>query len=230
MIEQILDLVKRFGADTVINNPQVPNEKNNEVLADATQTITGGLQNILSGGGLQNILSLFSNGATNQSSIMQNPIVNMMVGHFMNKLMSKYGLQGSAASSIASSLIPSVLSGLISKTADPNDNSIDMNSIISSLTGGKAPVAQQNGGGSGFDFQALLEQFIGNNQTQQNTQPQNGLQDIISAFTGGANQNTQQQGGLQDIISAITGGAQQQQETQAQSGGGIMDIIKMFAR
>lgn len=230
MIEQILDLVKRFGADTVINNPQVPNEKNNEVLADATQTITGGLQNILSGGGLQNILSLFSNGATNQSSIMQNPIVNMMVGHFMNKLMSKYGLQGSAASSIASSLIPSVLSGLISKTADPNDNSIDMNNIISSLTGGKAPVAQQNGGGNGFDFQALLEQFIGNNQTQQNTQPQNGLQDIISAFTGGANQNTQQQGGLQDIISAITGGAQQQQETQAQSGGGIMDIIKMFAR
>jgi hypothetical protein len=204
MIEQILDLVKQFGADTVINNPQIPNEKNNEVLADATQTITGGLQNIL---------SLFSNGATNQSSIIQNPIVNMMVGHFINKLMAKYGLQGSAASSIATSLIPSVLNGLISKTADPNDNSIDMNSIISSLTGGKTPVAQQNSGGSGFDFQALLEQFIGNNQTPQNVQ-----------------QNTQQQGGLQDIISAITGGAQQQQETQAQSGGGIMDIIKMFAR
>lgn len=229
MIEQILDLVKRFGADTVINNPQVPNEKNNEVLADATQTITGGLQNILSGGGLQNILSLFSNGATNQSSIMQNPIVNMMVGHFINKLMSKYGMQGSAASSIATSLIPSVLNGLISKTADPNDNSIDMNSIISSLTGGNAQVANNQGAG-GFDFQALLEKFIGNNQTRQNAQPQSGLENIISAFTGGGNQNSQQQGGLQDIISAITGGAQQQQETQAQSGGGIMDIIKMFAR
>lgn len=228
MIEQILDLVKRIGTDTVINNPQVPNEKNNEVLADATQTITGGLQNILSGGGLQNILSLFGNGATNQASIMQNPIVNMMVGHFMNKLMSKYGLQSSAASSIASSLIPSVLSGLISKTADPNDNSIDMNSIIRSLTGGNAPVAQQNGNG-GFDFQALLEQFIGGNQSQQNTQPQSGLQNIISAFTGG-DQNNQQPGGLENIISAITGGAQQHQEQQVQSGGGIMDIIKMFAR
>jgi hypothetical protein len=49
MLEQILDLVKQQGQQSVVQNTEVPNEKNNEVMMEAASTITGGLQNMLSG-------------------------------------------------------------------------------------------------------------------------------------------------------------------------------------
>lgn len=203
MLDQILDLVKGFGAKEVVENPDVPNEHNNEVLAEATNTVTGGLQNILSGGGLQNIMSLFSSGS-NKNSLMSNPIVNMMVGHFAGKLMNKFGIQNNKASGIAASLIPNILSGLISKTQDPNNNSFTMDNLLQTLTGGQSQqVAQQQGGG--FSFQNLLNQFTGGGGQQQ--QPQSGG------------------GGIMDLIGSLAGGAQ-----KAQGGGGIMDMIKGFMK
>jgi hypothetical protein len=212
MLDQLFNLVKQFAGDTVVNNPEVPNEKNNEVMAEATHTIAGGLQNILSGGGLQSILGLFGGGGASSGAssggglgLMKNPIVNMMVGHFMSKLMGKFGMGSGAASNIATSLIPNVLNGLISKTKDPNDNSFDINGIIRSLTGGNAPVAQpqsSGGGGGGFDLNGLLGKFTGDKDG-----------DGDSDF--------------QDIIKSVTGGAQQQQQTQSKGGGGgLMDMLK----
>ncbi len=216
MLEQLIGLVKQYAGDAIVKNPEIPNEKNEEAMAEASNTVVGGLQNILAGGGLQNILSLFSQGnKSGTSGLMQNPIVNMMAGHFMKKLMAKFGLNSGAASNVATSLIPSVLNGLISKTQDPNDNSVDMNSIIRMLTGGNAAVAepaQSGGGGGGFDFQDLLKKFTG----------------------GGGSSSSDSGGGggfdISDIISKVTKGAQQNQQTQAQSGGGggILDLVKGF--
>ncbi|MEI9809988.1 MAG: hypothetical protein WDO16_20150 [Bacteroidota bacterium] len=49
MLEQISDLVKYYGQDTVVNNPAIPAENNNAVMAEATNTITSGMQNMLAG-------------------------------------------------------------------------------------------------------------------------------------------------------------------------------------
>ena len=97
-MEQIAALVKHFGQDTVVNNPDISNAVNNDVLAEATQTISGGMQNMLAGGGLQDIISMFTGGGINQSGsqkngidgILKNPVVMMMVGHFVSKLISKF--------------------------------------------------------------------------------------------------------------------------------------------
>ena len=97
MLEELFNLVKGAAGDTVVNNPDVPNEHNNEVIAEATNTVASGLRNMVAGGGLQNILSLFggNNGQQNsKSGILSNPIVNMMIGHFAGKLMSKFNLGG----------------------------------------------------------------------------------------------------------------------------------------
>jgi hypothetical protein len=204
MLENLFNLVKEFAGDAVVNNPEVPNEHNDAITAEATSTVAGGLQNMLAGGGLENVLSLFGGGGNNQSSggIMKNPIVNMMIGHFAGKLMSKFGLGSNQASGVASNLIPSVISNLVSRTNDPGNSSFDINSIIGALSGGGAAPAQpQQTGGSGFDFQ-----------------------NILSSLTGGGSGGG---GGLADIISKVTGGAQQQQQQQA-GGGGLMDMIKGF--
>jgi hypothetical protein len=206
MLDQLFNLVKEQGSESVINNADVPNEHNNEVLAEATKTVSGGLQNMLAGGGLQNILSLFGGGGQQQQAgsngLLSNPIVSMMVGHFANKLMSKFNLGGNQASNVASQLIPNVISGLISKTNDPNNSGFTIDKLLSSLTGGQsAQVAQQQGG---INFGDLIQQFTGGGQQ-----------------AGGG-------GGIMDLVGKLAGGATQAQ--QQQGGGGLMDMIKGFIK
>lgn len=217
MLDNLFDLVKGLAGDAVVNNPDVPNEHNDAVVAEATNTVAGGLQNMLAGGGLQNIISMFTGGGNSQqssgkSSLLSNPIVNMMIGHFAKKLMQKFGLGGGQASNVSNSLIPNVVSNLINKTNDPNNSSFTLDNLLNSLTGGQSEQVvqeQQSSGNSGFNFQ-----------------------DLISKFTGGGGGNsgggTSGGGGFSDIISKITSGAQS--AMQGQGGGGLMDMIKGFIK
>jgi hypothetical protein len=191
MFDQLVNLVKQFSGDTVVNNPEVPNQHNNEVIAEATHSISGGLQNAIAGGGLQNVLGLLTGKTSSGSGLMSNPIVQSIIGSFAGKLLGKYGVNPSAAGNIASSLIPNVLNGLISKTNDAKDSSFNLQGILGSLTG------QQNAGG--LNIAGLLgglgKDADGDGDTD--------FKDIIASFTGGALQQRaqqQQQGGLMNII------------------------------
>ncbi len=209
MLEELFNLVKGAAGDAVINNPEVPNEQNNAVVAEATNTVASGLRNMVAGGGLQNILSLFSNKDQQGSGngLLSNPIVNMMIGHFAGKLMSKYNLGGNQANNVASSLIPDVISSLINKTNDPGNSTFSLEGLLNSITGGQTTQVvqeQQNSGNSGFNFQDLIGKFTGGGQQ-----------------SGGGN-------GLMDIVSKLAGGAQNQQ--QKNGAGGLMDLIKGFIK
>ena len=124
------------------------------------------------------------------------------IGLMKNKLTNNHGIASNQASGIASSLIPGVLSNLINRTNDPNDNGFNINSIIGSLTGGGAA---QSGGAGGFDLQGIMSKFTG----------------------GGLDTDGDGQVEISDIISKVTGGAQQQQQS---GGGGLMDMIKGFIK
>lgn len=202
MLDQILDLVKQYGQQSVVNNQEVPNESNNVVMAEAASTISSGLQNVLSGGGLQSILSMFTGGSSQsqqQSGVLSNPIVSMMVGHLASNLVRKMNLNPTTANGIANNIIPSVLNSMVNNTRsnDPSNNNFDLNDLIASFTGGNA--AADNTQTNGFDFQGLLNQFTGN---------------------GGVNAPD-----LNNVINTVTQRAQQQQQQQ---GGGLADLIQGF--
>ncbi len=208
MLEELFNLVKEYAGDAVDNNPEVPNEQNNEVVAEATNTVASGFRNIVAGGGVQSLVQLFqqksSDGNEEKSGIgnmLQNPIVAMMVGHFANKLMTKYKLGGNEANNVASSLIPNVINGLINKTNSSDDNGFSVENLLNSITGGQANTAAQN---SGLDIGSLISQFTQGNNSN----------------SGG--------GGLMDIVKQLAGGAQQQQ--QKNGGDGLMDLIKGFIK
>jgi uncharacterized membrane protein YeaQ/YmgE (transglycosylase-associated protein family) len=208
MLEELFNLVKENAKEPVVNNSDIPNDQNDAVVAEATNTVASGLRNMVAGGGLQNIISMFTGGGQqsgqdSKSSLMNNPVVSMMIGHLAGKLMSKYNLGGSQANNVASGLIPQVISGLISKTNDPNNSGFSLEGLLNSITGGKVNEVAQNSGG-GFDIGSLIGQFTG----------------------GGNQQNTSGGGGLMDIVSQFTQGAQEQQ--QKNGGGGLMDLIKGF--
>ena len=66
MLKELFELVKNQATESVINNPAVPNEQNNEVVAEATNTVASGLRNIVAGGGVQSLLGLFNGGNDNR--------------------------------------------------------------------------------------------------------------------------------------------------------------------
>jgi len=209
MLENLFNLIKEQGVSSVIENPAIPNEQNNAVLADATHSVADGLQGVLAGGGLQNVLSLFNSNNSNASggisSLLNNPIVGNIVSSFTNKLTINHGIPGDQANGIANNLIPSVLSNLVNRTNDPNNNSFNISSIIGSLTGGNT---QPGAAGGGFDLQGILGNFT----------------------NGGLDANGDGKVGLDDIISKITGGAQQQQQQSQNGGSGLMDLIRGFLK
>jgi hypothetical protein len=202
MLKELFDLV-RGHATEALSNTNVPDEHNDGIAAEATNTVASGLRNVVAGGGLQSLLSLFGNNSNDKKSLLSNPIVSMMMGHFAGKLMNNFGLNNSQANNLSGSLIPNVLGSLINKTNDPNNSGFSLEKLLSSITGGKSEeiTQQQNTGGGGIGD--LLKQFTGGGQG-----------------TGG--------GGLMDIVKSLAGGAQQQQ--QQNGGGGLMDLIKGFMK
>ena len=187
MLDQLFNIVKNFGQDAVVNNPDVPNEHNENVMADATSTVAGGLRNIVAGGGFQSILDLFkgaAGGSGGASSIASNPIVSMMTGHFIDKLINKYNLSPSAASSVAGKLIPQTVNSLAQQTADPSNQQFTLDGLIGSLTGGGASGGKAAGGG-GFDLQNIIGSL--SEKAQNSLQPGGqggggGLMDMIKGF------------------------------------------------
>jgi hypothetical protein len=201
MLENLFNLVKEHSTDAVINNPAIPNEKNDAVIADATHSVADSLQGALAGGGLQSVLSLFgSNNNSGGNGLLNNPIVSNIISSFTNKLTNNHGIAADQAGGIANSLIPSVLSSLVNRTNDPNNSSFNIGNIISSLTGGA------NAQGSGLDIGGLVSKFT----------------------SGGLDANNDGHIGMDDIISKVAGGAKQQQAQT--SGGGLMDIISGFMK
>jgi hypothetical protein len=170
MLDNLLNLVKQHAGSSIINNPAVPNEKNEEAVAVAGQSITGGLQQLISQGGLKQVLAMFSG---NQEINSTNPAVQQVSGNVVQNLMDKLGLDKQQAGSVAGGLVPDVLKNLVNKTNDPNDGSFDIQSIFNSLSGGST---------SGMNVQGLLNKFKGG--LDQDGDGDVDMQDLTAAFSG----------------------------------------------
>ncbi|MCC6817978.1 MAG: hypothetical protein IT245_03685 [Bacteroidia bacterium] len=136
MFENLLKLVQENAGDAIINNPSVPNERNDEAVGLASEGIMDHLKQLGSGGGLNSIMDMFKGG-----NVSSNPEIANIAGGVAGKLMDKLGLDASQAQGIVSKLVPQVMEKFVNKTNDPNDNSFDLQDIISSVSG--------NGGGIG---------------------------------------------------------------------------------
>nr|AIA19131.1 Unknown Function [uncultured bacterium] len=194
MLKELFDLVKGQATEPVINNPDIPNQYNDDVVAEATNTVASGLRNLVAGGGTQNVLSLFG-GRTDKKSLLSNPIVSMMMGHFASKLMNKFNLGTSQANNLSGHLIPNVLGTLINKSNDPNDSAFSLEKLLASITGGRSNEVTSHNGGLG----GLLKQFNGDGHSNGG-----GLLDMIKTMAGGAQEQQQRNGGsLLDVIKSF---------------------------
>jgi len=194
MFEQLLNLVKEQAGTAIINNPDIPNERNDEAVGDVTNSIAGGLQNALAGGQFKDVLKLLGG---HGGDLQSNPMVSQISGNAISSLMDKFGLNQGQAGNIVSNLLPGVLQNLISKTNNPNDKSIDLQGIFNSLTGGQT---------GGLDLQGLLGK-VTQGGFDKDGDGDTDLNDVISMVKGGASQQQQSGGGgMMDIVKGLFGG------------------------
>ena len=89
----------------IINNPAIPHERNDEAINEASSSIAGGLQNMLSSGGAQNILKMFRGG----QSICSSDVTRNVSGSVIENLMNDLAPDQSAAGGIANNIVPNVI-------------------------------------------------------------------------------------------------------------------------
>ncbi len=131
MFEQLLQLVKENAGEAIVKNPAIPNERNDEAIETAAGSIMSGLKGQAGSGNLDSILDIFKGGGQASAS----PAVSNITSGVAGDLMKKFGINSAAAGNIVNQIVPVVMNKLKQKTNDPNDSSIDLNSIIGSLTG-----------------------------------------------------------------------------------------------
>jgi hypothetical protein len=191
MLDQLMNIIRQSGQQQVVENPAIPNEYNDQVMNEAGSSIVGGLQQALAGGGLSQVMRLFGQGGSQQGigSLMSNPLVQNIIAQFTGKLNGQFNLDQSQASQVSSNLIPQVLQNFAGRVTDPNDNSVDINGVMQSLTGGKA---------SGIDFSGLLSKFSGGGDVDGDGDVD--LQDIMAKMSGGTGGSG---GGVVDMVKGL---------------------------
>ncbi|MDR1747106.1 MAG: DUF937 domain-containing protein [Tannerella sp.] len=187
MIDKLLGLVQEFAGSAVVENPAVPNSKNDLAVKSIADGILGGLKQEATGSGFGNIVGMLTKGGNVSSSVM-----NAVQGSVIDNLMSKVGISSTVAKSIAKQVVPSILGSLSRKAADAKNTHFDAGSILSSLTGGKT---------KGFDIQSLVDKGIGNGDGKLD------LNDVISLLgksqsSSGGNSG----GGLLGALGGLLGG------------------------
>jgi hypothetical protein len=132
MLDQILALVKQCGEQTIVQNPQVPNEHNEAALKLAGDSIFDGLQSAVQGGQLSQLIGFVGAG----QSMMQNPVVQHIIQSFATKLTSHTGIEGSKAQEVALDTVQQVLQGALSQFG-ASAQSEDIMGLAQSFLGGQ---------------------------------------------------------------------------------------------
>lgn len=191
-----MGLIQDNSQDAIVKNPAIPNQFNSDAMQTIFSSVVGGLQNQAQEGNVSGLMGLLSGQSGTGNNLMGNPIVSGIAQNAIGSLMEKFGLSNSAAAGIISQVLPGVLTSLISKVSNPNDNSMDFGGIMGSLLGGQAQQAQQQGG---FDFNqigyALADGKLDMNDVMR----------IGGSLLGGSGNNSSSGGGLGGLLGGLFG-------------------------
>ena len=147
MFDQLTNLVRQHAGNAVINNPAIPNEKNEAAVESAGSSIMDTLKNALSGGKINDVLGYFKNGGSASPEIVQEATQN-----YSTELQNKFGLDAGQSMEVANKVVTQTMDQLAAKTADPADNGFNIQEIFNKLSGGKT---------SSMNIQGMLNKFGG---------------------------------------------------------------------
>jgi hypothetical protein len=175
MLENLINLVREHSRNAIQNNPAIPAAKSQEAEQTAGNSILTTLQGALSGGRLNEVLGFFKGGGAAAPELVQ-----QATGNYAQDLQDKLGLDPSEAQSVAQKVVPGTMNQLATKTADPGNNSFDIQNIFNQLSGGKT---------GGMNIQSMLNKF-GGGKLDKDGDGDVDFQDLQSMFSGGGMMDT----------------------------------------
>ena len=203
MYQELMKIIQNASQDVIASNPEIPAGQEDAVMAEAGNSVVSTLQNMMANGQANQVLNFFGSKGNN---LQGNPVTNAISGTFINNISRRLGINPQIAGAIAAVAIPLILKRFLSKTNNPQDNSLDIQDIFNTISGNKT---------SGINLPDILSKFSGGSAAQSNVQAnpmdRDGdgdvdLNDLIGAFAGGQQQQPQQQqsplggGGLFDLL------------------------------
>ncbi len=172
MLDNLMNLIKGNSREAVINNPAIPNDKNNAAMEAAGTSILGTLKNYLSNGKIKEVLAYIKKHGIGGGEA--DCIVKQATADYSNNLQKDMNLSEADATSVAEKVVPATMTQLANKTADPLDSSFNIQDIFSKLSGEKS---------SKFNFQDMLNKFDGG-KLDHNQDGVVNKEDFNSMFTG----------------------------------------------
>lgn len=158
MDKQLNSLITEYAGKFFAQHPQIPKNQQKGIENEISNVVKNKMASKVNGGGLPELLDLFKQG-TSGKDFSSNNLFSGISNDLVNSLSKKIGLPPNVGESLVNSVLPSVLGGLAKKTADKGDSSINMNDIISSLSGKKTAKK------SGVDFNDLLGSVLGDGKS-----------------------------------------------------------------
>ncbi|KYP13111.1 MAG: hypothetical protein A1D16_05750 [Flavihumibacter sp. CACIAM 22H1] len=180
-----MNLIRENAGDSIINNPDIPNERNEEAIEATGASILSGLQGMMAQGGAKEVLGMFAQGQVDQD----NPVVQNLSGNVISDMMGRFGLDRNKAGSLVGSLLPIILNQLVSKTNAPVNNGFSLDGIFGQLSGGRT---------SGINLENIVGKLAGGGLDRDGDGDVD-FQDLAGMFTGG--------GGAAASPGSNTGGA-----------------------
>ncbi|WP_118193659.1 hypothetical protein [Albibacterium indicum] len=128
MLKNLENLVRENAQSAIVDNSEIPNDKNEAAIEAASTSIIDVLRQKIAAGDINGLISSFKDPSA------QGATSNEVENNFTSKLQDM-GINLESAKAVAASIIPGILAKFNQKTNDPSDNSFDFQDIVAQVAG-----------------------------------------------------------------------------------------------
>jgi hypothetical protein len=129
MIDKLKSIVREFSGDAIINNPAIPNDKNENAIETTASSFLEHIKGEALSGNTHSLLDLLK---SNDDPAL-NPSVNRVSTGVATDLVKKLGIDNATALGVVNKIIPPVIKMLRSKANDPGEKDLNLQNLLGSF-------------------------------------------------------------------------------------------------